>query len=702
MSIGRITVDLLARTGSLETDLARAAKTTERRAKEIDAAVTKAGAAVGVALSAAGVAAVYFGKQLIDGLDALNDVADATGASISNLSALEDVAIRTGTSMDNVSSILVKFNNVLKEVDGKNAASQALKALGLDAEELKRIDPAEALRRTAVALSGFADDGNKARLVQELFGKSIKDAAPFLKDLAEQTELVGKVTAEQAQAAEDFNKQLFALQKSATDAGRALLQDLLPAMTRFLQNARDIAKIGGFGAIVKDAAKDVFGLGKLTGDNGADIKQFMRERDRLQKDLEFANKRGFGTRGIENDLAENAKLLEIARLKQRNEVLGGTLGEDYGDAVSRRMGAAPSLPSIAAAKDPKKSGAPKVSELERYIEALQKQLQSVNELTTAEKLLDDLRTGSLKLQKGESVDRALSLAKEVDSLKAMAEYTKLAQTAEKEREEALLRSATTQEEQVKSLTEGNQNLRDEIELIGKNVEAQAVIEAARISSAIAIKEQALAEAENTGALARTTDAIREQIRLLTERKDLVVQKGVAEKLSEDAKKAEDFAKSVGAAFESSFEKAILEGGKLSDVLKGLAKDILGLYIRNSITGPMAQAIGGAAGGGGGFDFGKILAGAGSWFGGFFADGGSPPMGKVSVVGENGPELFVPNTAGSIVPNHAMGGGQRVTVVQNFTVGDVATVSMVRQAVAGSERRIGGAIGRSQRYGGAMA
>ena len=40
----------------------------------------------------------------------------------------------------------------------------------------------------------------------------------------------------------------------------------------------------------------------------------------------------------------------------------------------------------------------------------------------------------------------------------------------------------------------------------------------------------------------------------------------------------------------------------------------------------------------------------SFFGGFFADGGEPPVGRVSVVGENGPELFVPKEAGTILPN----------------------------------------------------
>ncbi len=41
------------------------------------------------------------------------------------------------------------------------------------------------------------------------------------------------------------------------------------------------------------------------------------------------------------------------------------------------------------------------------------------------------------------------------------------------------------------------------------------------------------------------------------------------------------------------------------------------------------------------------------FGGFFAGGGAPPVGKVSIVGENGPELFVPRQSGTIIPNEVL-------------------------------------------------
>ena len=50
---------------------------------------------------------------------------------------------------------------------------------------------------------------------------------------------------------------------------------------------------------------------------------------------------------------------------------------------------------------------------------------------------------------------------------------------------------------------------------------------------------------------------------------------------------------------------------------------------------------------------------------------------------------------------AIGSGQ-TTVNYNFTVGDVASVSMVRQAIAASQRQVQGAMARSIEYGGALS
>lgn len=53
-------------------------------------------------------------------------------------------------------------------------------------------------------------------------------------------------------------------------------------------------------------------------------------------------------------------------------------------------------------------------------------------------------------------------------------------------------------------------------------------------------------------------------------------------------------------------------------------------------------------------FGGKLFGAGGLFGAF-SDGGPIPSGIPSLVGERGPELFMPSTSGHIIPNHKLGG-----------------------------------------------
>ena len=48
----------------------------------------------------------------------------------------------------------------------------------------------------------------------------------------------------------------------------------------------------------------------------------------------------------------------------------------------------------------------------------------------------------------------------------------------------------------------------------------------------------------------------------------------------------------------------------------------------------------------------------------FADGGRPPVNRPSIVGEKGPELFVPRSSGNIIPNNKLGGGGNTSVVVN--------------------------------------
>lgn len=113
------------------------------------------------------------------------------------------------------------------------------------------------------------------------------------------------------------------------------------------------------------------------------------------------------------------------------------------------------------------------------------------------------------------------------------------------------------------------------------------------------------------------------------------------KLNDAKRKEGEMFNELGGAIADNFTQAILKGEKLSDVLKNLANDIQAIILKRIVTEPLANFATG------------IL---GSIFGGFFAGGGDPPMGKASIVGEDGPEWFVPKQSGTIIPNGAAFGG----------------------------------------------
>ena len=107
---------------------------------------------------------------------------------------------------------------------------------------------------------------------------------------------------------------------------------------------------------------------------------------------------------------------------------------------------------------------------------------------------------------------------------------------------------------------------------------------------------------------------------------------------------------------------------IASMLADAAKRMIAQYIAIGIARIFAGV---PAGGGGGASavpasaFGDMSVAGPSFFSGGmipgFANGGRPPVGKPSIVGERGPELFVPRASGTIVPNHALGGSANVTV-----------------------------------------
>jgi len=247
--IATLSINLETRLAEMQAGFDRAARLAEKNASDIEARyarLSSVAAGIGATLAAAfsTVALTQFFRTTLDGLGALQDLADATGASVENLSALEDIAARTGTAFETVESALVRFNAQLTAANAGSQTAELLKRIGLNAQELRRLDPAEALRQTAVALSGFADDGNKARLVQELFGKSVGQVAPLLRDLAEAGRLNASVTRDQIEQADRLSKALSNLGREAEQAKRQILGPFIAAADQFFRLQEQVKSAG--------------------------------------------------------------------------------------------------------------------------------------------------------------------------------------------------------------------------------------------------------------------------------------------------------------------------------------------------------------------------------------------------------------------------------------------------------------------------
>ena len=119
-------------------------------------------------------------------------------------------------------------------------------------------------------------------------------------------------------------------------------------------------------------------------------------------------------------------------------------------------------------------------------------------------------------------------------------------------------------------------------------------------------------------------------------------------LTKDLKNAfEKIGESVNNDIKNGIAGLIKGTSTLGDMLNNVANRFLDLALNQALFG---SALGSKGQKGGG-----ILGALG-----LFAEGGRPPVGRPSIVGERGAELFVPDRAGTIIPNDKLGGMGSVT------------------------------------------
>lgn len=647
------------------------------------------GSVVGAAGFAAGV------LQIARGLDDLNDASASTGATVERLSALDRVARENGGNLETVSGALLRLNTVLREAKPDSPGAKALEAIGLSAKQLRDLDPADALKAVADALARYADDGNKARIIQELFGKSTKDVADFLRDLSQKGTLNATVTAKQAEEAEKFNKQLYQMQANATDAGRALVSDLLPGLNAFFLKLKEIKDQGG----AKGFFSSIFEQFKanLTSDR---LRSVVDDIEGVQNALKSNPGDGYLVKRLAALREEAAKLTkEAAASSQRLKDFAGQPVVDESGIDSEIERLRMKRPSV---RTPDDKGPKGSSEAERLLDSLQKQIEAQAELTEVEKVRLAIERG---LQ-GSEADKRKAIAA-AEFLTALKEVNK-EQEKEKGLQDLIAKKRQEDLTSVQRLLESTPTgQRQKLVL-----QADLVLDFAR---------------RNSG-----DDQIQKQAKEALEKLNAEMRK-IGDAAEAPQSQFEKLADTIEKTMERSTDAVldfVVEGkGGMGSLVKAFARDIL----RQQIESPIRDTFKGVAdvirkslqglgsgdflsgiadffkklfGGGGG---GGILGALGGLFGGSSresvgftgrASGGAVKAGQLVRWQENGREWFIPQTDGTVVKgSQATAGGNTFAPVINVN-GDVGpqTVALIQAMVAKQQAQ----WMRSMRTGGAMS
>ena len=109
---------------------------------------------------------------------------------------------------------------------------------------------------------------------------------------------------------------------------------------------------------------------------------------------------------------------------------------------------------------------------------------------------------------------------------------------------------------------------------------------------------------------------------------------------------EDIGNSIATGVSDALVDAVMQTKSLAESAKALLNDIARQFLRLGINTLLSS-------------FGGPFASLPT-----FATGGRPTVGQAALVGEKGPELFVPSVAGTVIPNNKITGGGAVTVNVN--------------------------------------
>ncbi|MEN9806092.1 MAG: hypothetical protein RL756_600 [Pseudomonadota bacterium] len=645
-------IDLEARFAQALDAFDRLEKQAGRSLKRVESSVdgvNNALNAIGVGLSVGALAASF--KASIDELASLKDAAEQTGSSVETISAaLNTLRAAGGGGLETIVDLTSRFGRSIATVDDDTSrAAQAFKALGLNIDELKSLGRVDAVLEIARAQARFAEDGQKAVLIEEALGRGAAQLIPDLNDLAETTLDAATATGQIADQADASLKSIAAFQAQLIALRNDVAIKVLPPLNELLLKYRAIASLRAGPTDILDSL-----LGEDQGDRIAGFERRIETLNRIRTELERSGDPSLLQRAlnpalrtrddIDRELVDLAGKLQRAKdIQRRQQEIFGAVG--LGQAPEPR--ASVSVPDSRQARQSAEDAA--------------KSARAAQQARESYAALDELISQSL-------IDDQLRV--QAEAARALAEELDRASRASLQRQEAFDRAEADADEAIRRDIDAIRDAVDPTRALYRELERVRELTSAGLLPADI----------GNARLMQLYGQIDQILLTFPELTDAVV----------------DSAESMLAPIESAFESMIFQGGKARDVLAGLAQDIAQFILRQQITGPLFEILAGRA-------TSKSVGGTvlGSIFG--FAGGGDPPVGRWSLVGEKGPELIRPLSPMRVYPS-GMGpaGGGGVNIVQNVSVGAGVNRAEVAAAMYAAKESAKAEILASMRRGSTFA
>jgi hypothetical protein len=662
-----------------------------------------------LALGAAGVfatGALATGiKNTVTGLAALDDAAQATGASVEQLSKIKNVADDYAQPFAEIEAVLPKMIRGLQGVDEETkGAAGALKVLGIDAREANGSfkDSGKLFEEVAVKLSRYEDNADKVAIVQDLLGKSGAKLIPFLNDYASSLDTASTVTADQAKRASDLQDAWTKLGAATTRLKEQLAIEALPvfeAVTKTITDikresnalgqetgAREFAKYAALGlATLYDGARAIPVIFRIVGStlaglvvdavtafeamakgaevmgraiNGALTKDPVAILEALNA---FGEARALLSRvgdGLGNAKADIEGYVDSftsgsARLRLEANLAGRDVPINLraidnaltGDGTAQKA----KLGNYAAGLKQVGKEAKDAGEMARQLDALRNKLNNPEVEESYRKQIElltkALQVGAIGFgEYGVLIAKASEQSKTYkDAVKDLADQEK--ELAEIKREALDIESKliASANDDTAAIIAKNDALRTEIASLGLSERALNDRNIALLQSKLAAFEAVSAISAMSDADYASADAIRAQIAALQERGGLIDAKNVAE--------------SAGAARDAFDAKWRGVGDDLTDWIMGgmkntkeLIKRLFADLVLRPIIAPIGQSLSGGLSSL--FGGGSSSGGLGGLFGNLFGGGGGGGGGLLSSLGGLGSSFF--GGAASLAANFGLG------------------------------------------------